>query len=265
MLAPIVILAAPFLTLADSQPKPTVSCTTLIDHVDPESQKNLDVFLGGGHITSDVPVYFQIPRWPVLAGEQVKFCIEDIPIPISVGDSACDDWNKCWLIIGSKAGTKPDPDDVKYCENSNDSYRGTTPCYECTCKGSYFGSGFVESNRTLTSGCGLSAQEKWGVSCPDVHNGRMVLPHTGDVGSYSNFSTAQINICSGVADDCSVCNHGGYHPQFQVGLQWASNVNQCFYEPPFTSAGIAFKTTRKFLALATLGVTPTIFGVLSVF
>eukprot|EP00562_Extubocellulus_spinifer_P002529 CAMPEP_0178482032 /NCGR_PEP_ID=MMETSP0696-20121128/6519_1 /TAXON_ID=265572 /ORGANISM="Extubocellulus spinifer, Strain CCMP396" /LENGTH=256 /DNA_ID=CAMNT_0020109525 /DNA_START=169 /DNA_END=936 /DNA_ORIENTATION=- len=224
-----------------------VPCAPLIDYVEPMYQNNLDIFLGGGEISDDVPVFFDIPRMEIPAiSPQIKLCIEDLPIPTSVGESECNDWNKCWLVIGRHTGPNAKSEDTKNCASSDD-YRGTSPCYACTCSGSYFGSGSVPSDEPLISGCGLSSQQAWGVSCPDVNNGRMTSMNT-----YSNFSTVQINICDGSGDVCEICQGGGYQPQFRVGLQWISESEQCFDEPPFTNNGYSTKQVMLMQAVLML-------------
>jgi len=231
----------------------SVPCRSLADYVDPKYQNNLDVFLQGGDVTGDLSVLFDVPRMPIPAGgnNAVKLCMEDIPIPTSIGGTTCDGWNKCWLIIGRRSGTDLNTDDTKYCENSDDSYRGTSPCYDCTCSGSDFGSGSVDNSQTLINGCGLSAQNIWGKSCPDVYNGRLVYPYTGtSPESYSNHSSIQINICNG-KDDCQICNGGGYQPQFRVGLQWSNSAEQCYNDQPFTTSGVSSIGSRAYASSIT--------------
>lgn len=239
-------ITAHFLLLASSQSEPSpVPCIPLSAFIEPGSQDNLDIFIGGGEVPGDVPVFFDIPRTEISASSpQVKLCIEDVPIPTSVGGRECDGVDTCWLVIGRHTGANPTSEDVRYCKSS-DPYRGTTPCYACTCSGATFGSGSVPDDRTLSYGCGLSAQNSWGTSCPDVYNGRLNLthPYDGTNPSYSNYSTVQINICGGIEDNCNVCRGGGYQPGFRVGLQWANNAEQCFADSPF-SGGYAFDATR---------------------
>jgi len=232
------LLFLPFLSNAQA-PSPSVPCTPLTSYLAPDSEDELERFLGGGDVPNDVPVFFDIPRMEIsFASPQIKFCIGDIPIPKSVGGTACNEWNKCWLVIGTHTEKNLNPDDIEYCESS-DKYRGTAPCYECVCSGAELSTGSVADNVTVTDACGLSSQDRWGAVCPDVQNGRMVFPYDGSYpDSYSNYTTVQINICGGISDLCSICRSGGHHPQFQVGLQWTKVAEQCFEEPPF-NAGYA--------------------------
>ena len=233
-IATIIFIAHCAAAQTETSPVP-VPCAPLADYVDPRYQDNFGVFMAGGDIESDVPVMLTIPTTQISPpNPQVKLCIEDLPIPTSVGDVPCDEWNKCWLIIGRHTGSKLNPDDVQYCKSS-DSYRGTAPCYQCTCSGSDFGTGSVPPDRTLTDACGLSSQNDWGTVCPDVMNGR----YNTAIGAYSNSSTIQINICGGIEDDCNICQGGGFQPSFRVGLQWSNQMDQCFANNPFTSDGLA--------------------------
>eukprot|EP00584_Thalassiosira_punctigera_P007942 CAMPEP_0172537028 /NCGR_PEP_ID=MMETSP1067-20121228/8726_1 /TAXON_ID=265564 ORGANISM="Thalassiosira punctigera, Strain Tpunct2005C2" /NCGR_SAMPLE_ID=MMETSP1067 /ASSEMBLY_ACC=CAM_ASM_000444 /LENGTH=283 /DNA_ID=CAMNT_0013322251 /DNA_START=93 /DNA_END=943 /DNA_ORIENTATION=- len=241
-------LAISILSAQQAHAASSTPCTPLKNYVDPQSETNLDTFQDGGDIDSDVVVYFNIPGMQISSGyPQVKLCIEDLPIPSSVGGTQCDGgdalgWNNCWLIIATHTGSNLSPEDTQNCQ-SEDEYRGTAPCYECTCMGSYFGGGSVPDGSyvsdTLKDSCGLSSQHHWGVSCPDVMNGRRIPPFDGV--NLSNYSTVQINICDEATDGCSICQ-GGYQPAFEVGLQWVNDVGQCHGEPkkgaPFTSAAV---------------------------
>ena len=80
------------LLVAASQTSPPVPCASLIDYLEPHSRRNLDIFLGGGAIPDDGPIFFdiptsslQLPAFPI--SPQVKLCIENITIPTSVGGS----------------------------------------------------------------------------------------------------------------------------------------------------------------------------------
>ena len=78
------------LLVAASQTSPPVPCVPLIDYIEPHSRRNLDIFLGGGAIPDDGPIFFdipslQLPAFPI--SPQVKLCIENITIPTSVGGS----------------------------------------------------------------------------------------------------------------------------------------------------------------------------------
>ena len=77
---------------ASQTPSPSVPCAPLIDYIEPHSRRNLDIFLGGGAIPDDGPIFFdiptsslQLPAFPI--SPQVKLCIENITIPTSVGGS----------------------------------------------------------------------------------------------------------------------------------------------------------------------------------
>lgn len=226
------------LTSASSE---TIPCIPLKNNVDPKFETNLDVFQSGGDIDSDIVVYFNIPRVQISPPyPQVQLCIEDLPIPSSVGGRQCDGgdalgWNNCWLVVATHVGSNLNPEDTQHCQ-SEDEYRGASPCYACLCDGSYFGAGYVPDGSyvsdTLVDGCGPSSAHHWGVSCPDVQNGRQVLPFDGGM-NLSNHSTVQINICPETSDDCSVCQGGGYHPAFEVGLQWVNDVAQCRGDPKY--------------------------------
>ena len=70
----------------------SVPCVPLIDYIEPHSRRNLDIYLGGGAIPDDGPIFFdiptsslQLPAFPI--SPQVKLCIENITIPTSVGGS----------------------------------------------------------------------------------------------------------------------------------------------------------------------------------
>ena len=230
------ILSAHCAAAQTEDPPVPVPCAPLADYVDPNYRDNFEMFMAGGDVPSDVPVMFTVPRAAISPpNPQVKLCIEDLPIPASVGGVSCEapDCQNCWLIIGRHTGSNLNPDDVQYCKSS-DSYRGTAPCYQCTCSGSDFGTGSVPPDRTLTDACGLNSQNNWGTTCPDVMNGR----YNVTIGGYSNSSTIQINICGGIEDDCSICQGGGYQPSFRVGLQWSNRMDQCFANNPFTSDGL---------------------------
>ena len=80
------------LLVAASQTSPPVPCAPLIDYLEPHSRRNLDIFLGGGAIPDDGPIFFDIPSLQLLLpafpiSPQVKLCIENITIPTSVGGS----------------------------------------------------------------------------------------------------------------------------------------------------------------------------------
>merc|ERR1712194_66305 len=186
-----------------------------------------------GDIDSVRVVYFNIPRMqmspPYL---RAKLCIEDLPIPSSVGGRQCDGgeaqgWNNCWLIVATREGSNVNPDDTQHCE-SEDKNSGTGSCYKCLCKGSYFGAGSVpggsQVSDTLVDSCGPRSPERWGASCDDVQNARRIP--ASDRVNLSNHSTVQINICPEASDGCSVCQGSGYHPAFEVGLSgrmmWSS-------------------------------------------
>ena len=188
----------------------------------------------------DLPVFLTVPRTEISRpNPRVKLCIEDLPIPTSIGDVPCDEWQKCWLMIGRHAGSNLNPEDIQYCKSRN-AYRGTAPCYACTCSGSDFGTGSVSPDRGLTGGCGLSSQKNWGTSCPDVMNRRYSYNATAGAQMYSNF-----------ADDCDICRGGGYQPEFRVGLQWSNRMEQCFENNPFASGG-SVAMLRHALALSAI-------------
>ena len=68
----------------------SVPCAPLIDYIEPDSRRNLEIFLGGGAISDDVPIFFDIPSLQIPAfstSPQVKLCIENITMPTSVGGS----------------------------------------------------------------------------------------------------------------------------------------------------------------------------------
>lgn len=224
-------------TSASSEASP---CIPLKDYVDPDFETNLDIFQSGGDIDSVSVVYFNIPRMqmspPYL---RAKLCIEDLPIPSSVGGRQCDGgeaqgWNNCWLIVATREGSNVNPDDTQHCE-SEDKNSGTASCYECLCEGSYFGAGSVpggsQVSDTMVDSCGPRSPERWGASCDDVQNARRIP--ASDRVNLSNHSTVQINICPEASDGCSVCQGGGYHPAFDVGLQWSNDVEQCSGEPKY--------------------------------
>ena len=76
------------LLVAASQTSPPVPCAPLIDYIEPHSRRNLDIYLGGGAILDDVPIFFDLPSLQISAiSPQVKLCIENITIPTSVGGS----------------------------------------------------------------------------------------------------------------------------------------------------------------------------------
>ena len=231
---------------ADDAPA-SVPCAPLADYVDPKYQESFDIFMAGGDVPPNLPVFLTVPR---ISRFPTKLCIEDLPIPTSIGDVPCDDWQKCWLIMGTHTGSNLSPNDVRYCKSSNP-YRGTAPCYACTCTGSDFGTGSVPPDRILSGGCGLSSQNSWGTSCPDVGNGRRYYNVTTGAEEYSNYSTVQINICGGNADYCDICRGGGYLPEFRVGLQWSNRMEQCFENNPFASGG-SVAMLRHALALSVI-------------
>ena len=240
----------PVAAQADDAPAP-VPCAPLADYVDPKYQENFDIFMAGGDVPPDLPVFLTVPRTEISRpNPRVKLCIEDLPIPTSIGDVPCDEWQKCWLMIGRHTGSNLNLEDVQYCKSSN-AYRGTAPCYACTCSGSDFGTGSVPPDRGLTDGCGLSSQKYWGTSCPDVMNRRSSYNATVGAQMYSNYSTVQIKICGGIADDCDICRGGGYQPEFRVGLQWSNRMEQCFENNPFASGG-SVAMLRHALALSAI-------------
>ena len=68
----------------------SVPCAPLIDYLEPDSRRNLDIYLAGGVIPDDGPIFFdipslQLPAFPI--SPQVKLCIENITMPTSVGGS----------------------------------------------------------------------------------------------------------------------------------------------------------------------------------
>ena len=78
------------LLVAASQTSPPVPCAPLIDYIEPHSRRNLDIYLAGGVIPDDGPIFFdipslQLPAFPI--SPQVKLCIENITMPTSVGGS----------------------------------------------------------------------------------------------------------------------------------------------------------------------------------
>ena len=80
------------LVAASQTSSPAVPCAPLIDYIEPDSRRNLDIFLGGGAIPDDGPIFFDIPSLQLLLpafpiSPQVKLCIENITIPTSVGGS----------------------------------------------------------------------------------------------------------------------------------------------------------------------------------
>jgi len=256
--AAIVCIALASYCAAQTEDAPVpVPCFQLSDYVDPAYQDNLKIFMGGGDISSDAPVMFTVPRTEIsLPDAQVKLCIENLEIPSSVGEVPCDSWQKCWLIIGRHTGSDPNPDDVQYCKSSN-SYRGTAPCYKCTCSGADVGTGSIPADRTLAGACGLNSQNSWGTQCPDVMNGR----YNAATDEYSNSSTIQVNICGGIEDDCNICQDGGYQPGFRVGLQWSNRMDQCFDKNPFTSGASATKIYHVItLALSISTAIASLFG-----
>jgi hypothetical protein len=218
-----------------------------------------------GDIDSVSVVYFNIPRIQVSPpNPQVQLCIEDLPIPSSVGGRQCgggeaQGWNNCWLVVATHVGSNLNPEDTQHCE-SEDENRGTAPCYECLCKGSYFGAGSVPDGSyvsdTLIDSCGPSSPHRWGVGCDDVQNARGI--QSFDRVSLSNHSTVQINICSETTDGCSVCQGGGYHPAFDVGLQWVNNVEQCSSQPkygaPFSSGHLQNRISFSSVAILWISV-----------
>ena len=232
---------------------PPVPCTPLSNYIEPNSQDNLDIFLGGGAVADNVPVFFSIPRMQISAtNPQVKLCIEDLTIPTSVGESVCDGFNKCWLIVGQHVGENLNHEDTQHCKSS-DPVTGTAKCYGCLCGGTAFSNSSASPYLgSLIDSCGPSYEKKWGISCPDVNNGRGIPPYDGTASSYSNTSIVQINLCPDSFNSCSVCRGGGYHPQFRVGLQWLSTSEQCFIEPSFTSGGISMSTGLNVMGMVVI-------------
>jgi hypothetical protein len=159
----------------------------------------------GGNVPDNTPIFFDIPA-DFVDGE-VVYCLENVTIPKYVGLNECQDAQQCFLAVGMHAGYDNDASDTDTCTNSDGD---TSGCYECACTGSSMRSGIEKS---LSNGCGLSTDSRWGMSCSDVTNGR--FNWVGDQRVPSNYSTVHVSICPEVHSDCSVCQ-GGLHPSFQV-------------------------------------------------
>lgn len=182
------------------------SCAAnLLDYTERTSEENLKILLGGGDMPDDAPVYFDVPTQQIDNGEALALCVENLTIPQTVGGNVCNSTQRCWLAVGYHAASG---------EEANE--------YECLCSGADLGTG--AANDVIADGCGLSQADKWGVSCPDVMNGR------GD----SKEATVQITVCSPMADGCNVCS-GGDQPPYRVGLRWLSNQDEC--SEPFGGSG----------------------------
>lgn len=219
----------------------SVECTSLANYLNADSRDEFKIFMGGGVVPAHAPVFFDIPRMSILdtPGMQVKLCLEDIPIPESVGANNCSEWNSCWLVVGKQAGADLDPEDVKSCESRYEKSQ-TTSCYQCVCSGYEFSYGRSEQgNSTLDYACGIDHKPgSWSAVCPNVPNTQFPF---ADNHSYSetqpSHAMVQINVCGQIAGEysysCQTCTDG-YHPQFQVGLQWITTSEQCFDDLPFS-------------------------------
>ena len=191
--------------------------------------EDLSILTGGGAIPEYAPVFFDIPA-QFMTGE-ARYCLENITIPESVGINDCSDPQECWLAVGRLANKDTDPRSTESCINSEDEIQG---CYSCTCSGSSMDSGIA--TRLEYDGCGLSSDERWGISCGDVTNGRLALGEDGYVPS--NFSHVQVPVCPEGFDYCNGCQ-GGMHPSFTVRpyrraiwfllLSCVSNITGCFF------------------------------------
>ena len=177
--------------------------------------EDLSILTGGGAIPKFAPVFFDIPA-QFTSGE-ARYCLENITIPTSVGMNDCSDPQKCWLAVGILADKDTDPQQSP--ESCINKWVDIQDCYNCACRGFSMDTGIA--TETKQNGCGLTDDERWGMTCGDVLNGRLVL---GEDGSYvpSNYSHVQVPVCPETFNSCNVCQ-GGMHPSFKVRASCAMN------------------------------------------
>lgn len=194
------------LTNVSAQDNP--SCVDLAPYANDESK--LAAFLAGGDLESPVPVYFDMPA---VAGT-TYFCLDHIPIPDSVDGVNCSDptLDNCFLATGLR----------------NDLERN-----DCTCSGTSFAAGDY-SRDALRNSCGFG-NNRWGMSCPDVMNGRRSI--VNDTLVLSDSAVFRVAVCPERADRCNECF--GESKPFQVGIMWITNVQtQCLGDTPFRSGAV---------------------------
>jgi len=189
------------------------------------SMSDLAILTGGGAVSNNVPVFFDIPS-QVVAGE-VKYCLENVTIPTKVGGNDCTEAQNCWMSVGLHAVTDytTDPAVTEVCQSSSSDSAG---CFDCACRGMSMSTG-VEPN-TLATYCGLHTDTDWGVTCGDTTNGRLSWGEQEQMASL--FSTVHVSICSEANSDCGLCQ-GGIHPSFRIGVQWISDLQEQCFDHPF--------------------------------
>ena len=210
----------PFLFIRAEQSEPFV-CSDLTPFVaSDEDRANLEIFLAGGDILSYNPVFFDIPRWEMSSSRSQILCLEDVPIPRSIRGVSClggtsteaattpaDYWGNCWLAVGKLAVAD---DETGRCSSFGEP-GDLASCYDCACTGTEFGTG--QPNRSHIDSCGMSNDDHWAVSCPDVQNGRGF----NETGGPSNSSSIQVTICPEFSNNCNdVCRIGGSQAPFKV-------------------------------------------------
>lgn len=169
------------------------SCVDLTTLITDETAGNLQQVTGGGNVSANVPLYFDVGRQQIDAvASETIFCLDDLKIPFMVGENVCADGSSCWLAVGMKAN------DVN--------------AMDCVCSGlEWTDGGPVED--TIINGCGLSSPDQWGTTCTDTENGRN--------NPNEEYATVHITVCPAISglSDCPVCS-GGILPAFQVAVQW---------------------------------------------
>jgi hypothetical protein len=198
------------------------NCIDLMPYA--SSISDLAILTGGGVMSNNVPVFFDIPS-QVVAGE-VKYCLENVTIPTHVGGNDCTEAQNCWMSVGLHASNDySDPSATEVCQNASGDSVG---CYDCACRGMSMSTG-VEPN-TLAAYCGLHTDTDWGVTCGDTTNGSFSWGEEEQMTSL--FSTVHVSICSESNSDCGLCR-GGIHPSFRIGVQWISDLQEQCFDHPF--------------------------------
>ena len=199
-------------------------CPDLAPYVEESSQTALEVFrVGGQQVAVPDPVFFLIPE--TLA--PYSLCL-NLTVPEAIGDVTCDNWSKCWMVVGIHA----------------DSSDATKQDYNCACHGTTFNPDtFLPPS---TDACGLANINNWGVTCPDVVNGRGV--HNLNITE----GVVSILTCPPLADSCNICGlNAGPQKQFRVGMQWITNVEEQCFNSPLSGTRALSNTTPILLGVMT--------------
>lgn len=193
---------------------PVAACVDLTPFLTDSTAGNMEQVAGGGNVSDNVPLYFDIGRQQIENETPLTFCLNGLKIPTMVGENTCDEGQSCWLAVGYKANdVNGDGLNLDYCESEE---RGIAPCYECLCGGLDWNDGGSTNDEIIIGYvCGLSWPDKWGVSCTDTENSR------GNPED-NPFASIYITVCPANFSEISGCTYcsGGTLPAFQVAVQW---------------------------------------------